>query len=454
MYALIVAFLRLVTRIFFRTVEVVGTEHVPAGGPVIFVGNHPNSLIDPVMILTTCGRRVSFAAKDTLFASPFLRPFLAATGAVPIKRKMDHAAGPLDNTAAFDALFAVLEQGGAFGIFPEGISHTSSELAPLKTGAARIALGAAEKGIPVRIVPSGLIYKKRERMRGRVLVQFGKPLDIDAAELAAWKEDPRAAAQALTTRIDHALRLQTVNAPDFETLRVLDGARRLYEPSTLRLSLAEQGEVVRRFVDHWQRLRDEPEVAALYRDVEVYLQELRVLGVNDPLLERGVSRMQWLGRIVRHLFLVLVLAPFALPGIVLHAPVLLGAVVAGDGLTDRKDVVATVKMITAAVMVLVAYLAAGALVFFLLDFPYDVIFAPLTIVALLVSGWATIRVLEQQTVLRRAIWVFGHLLYLKRDLLRLRRERDALRARLLDMVDKHLDPSLPRIVDPALQRTA
>lgn len=454
MYALIVAFLRLVTRIFFRTVEVVGTEHVPPAGPVIFVGNHPNSLIDPVMILTTCGRRVRFAAKDTLFASPFLRPFLAALGAVPIKRKMDHGAGQLDNTAAFDALFGVLEHGAAFGIFPEGISHTSSELAPLKTGAARIALGAAAQGIPVKIVPSGLAYKKRERMRGRVLVQYGKPLEVDAAELAACKDDPRAAAHALTARIDQALRLQTVNAPDFETLRVLDGARRLYEPSTLRLSLAEQGEVVRRFVDHWQRLRDEPEVAALYHDVEVYLQELRILGVNDPQLERGVSRAQWLGRVVRHLFLVLVLAPLALPGLLLHAPVLLTAVLAGETLTDRKDVVATVKMITAALAVLVGYLAVGGLVFAVLPFPEDVIYAPLTIVLLLASGWATIRVLEQQTVLRRSIWVFGHLLYLKRDLVRLREERETLRARLLAMVDKHLDPTVQRVVDPTRQRTA
>ena len=143
-YRLLVSFLRLVTQVFFRTIEVVGTEHIPEEGPVIFTGNHPNSLIDPVLITTTCGRNVRFAAKDVLFQSRGLRFFLHTLGAVPIRRRMDHQGqASLDNTAAFDALFAVLKVGGAFGIFPEGISHARSELAPLKTGAARIALGAS-----------------------------------------------------------------------------------------------------------------------------------------------------------------------------------------------------------------------------------------------------------------------------------------------------------------------
>ena len=89
-YRVLVAFLRLVTRVFFRTVEVVGQDHVPKAGPVIFVGNHPNSLVDPVVLSTTCGRRVRFAARDGLFASPFLRPILWALGSVPIKRRQDH----------------------------------------------------------------------------------------------------------------------------------------------------------------------------------------------------------------------------------------------------------------------------------------------------------------------------------------------------------------------------
>ena len=109
-YSSLVAFLRLVTRNYVRTIEVVGRDHIPNAGPVIFVGNHPNSLVDPVMITTTCGRPVHLAARDGLFSMPHLKPILWALGSVPIKRRQDQPgeAKQIDNAEAFRALHAVL----------------------------------------------------------------------------------------------------------------------------------------------------------------------------------------------------------------------------------------------------------------------------------------------------------------------------------------------------------
>ena len=149
-YRILTWFLRVVTRVFFRQIEVVGLENIPATGGVLFAGNHPNSLIDPILIITSCGRKVHFAAKDVLFKGRLMRAVLGGLGAVPIQRRDDHdgsarrdptgpaPASAADNEAAFAAMFAVLESGGAIGIFPEGLSHDSSQLARLKTGAARL----------------------------------------------------------------------------------------------------------------------------------------------------------------------------------------------------------------------------------------------------------------------------------------------------------------------------
>ncbi|MBL8743466.1 MAG: 1-acyl-sn-glycerol-3-phosphate acyltransferase, partial [Myxococcales bacterium] len=125
-YRILRWFLRLIARAFFRQIEVVGLDNIPVdphtnapAGGVIFAGNHPNSLLDPVLIITTCGRRVSFAAKDTLFKSRLLKLVLDGLGAVPIARRDDHGAGkPLDNDKAFEAMFEVLGRGEAIGIFP------------------------------------------------------------------------------------------------------------------------------------------------------------------------------------------------------------------------------------------------------------------------------------------------------------------------------------------------
>ena len=174
-YSIVTAFLRLVTKVFFRQIEVVGQHHIPQDQPVIFVGNHPNSLLDPVMIITNGTRRISFAAKDTLFQYLPLRIIFSALGAVPIRRKQDHQnTNKLDNTTAFDALFEVLKKNGCMGIFPEGISHNESQLAPFKTGPARLALGSAnETTEPVYIVPCGLFYSNPGRFRSSTMPANG-----------------------------------------------------------------------------------------------------------------------------------------------------------------------------------------------------------------------------------------------------------------------------------------
>src|SRR5262245_52063831 len=201
-YRLMRWLLRQVVRAFYRQVDTVGLEHIPAegDGPVIFAGNHPNPLIDPLLIVCTSGRIVHFAAKDTLFRSRLLRVFLGALGAVPIRRRMDHGKTDVDNTEAFDALFGILAKGRAIGIFPEGISHDQAQLARLKTGAARIAFGvlAQHPELPLRIVPCGLTYIHRRHFRSRVLVQYGPPIVIGPEGLDAHGRDERAAVRSLT----------------------------------------------------------------------------------------------------------------------------------------------------------------------------------------------------------------------------------------------------------------
>ncbi len=146
--------LRLATRVFFRRIEIVGLGNLPREGAVLFCGNHPNSLLDPILITAHCGRIVHFAAKDKLFESPLMGALLRRMGAVPIKRRMDHPGQESSNDAAFAALHQVLLEGRAVGIFPEGLSHLDSQLAPLKTGAARIALAVVRKAPERRSISS------------------------------------------------------------------------------------------------------------------------------------------------------------------------------------------------------------------------------------------------------------------------------------------------------------
>jgi glycerol-3-phosphate O-acyltransferase/dihydroxyacetone phosphate acyltransferase len=443
-YRLLRGLLRLSVRAFFRRIEVVGLENVPETGAVVFFGNHPNSLLDPALICCFCGRVVRFVAKDVLFRSPLLRPVLHAMGAVPVRRRADHGEEPLANELAFERLFAVLGAGGAIGIFPEGLSHDASQLARFKTGAARIALGAREchPGLAVSLVPCGLTYMTPQRFRSSVLVQFGPPLEVTAPEDAALRADPRAAARELTERMEASLRALTVNAEDWETLRVLDGVRRLYQPPRIRLD--QRVELARRFATHYPSLRHEPEVERLYARVAGYLDRLASLGLSDRDLARELGPGEGLRRLLRHLVLVLVWLPAALAGAAVHLPVGLLLGITGERLSPRKDVIGTTKFVAGFLLLALAYLGLPAL----LGLRFGGRVGAVALVLLPLSGYATLRVLERVVALQRLATTSLRLLSLRREVADLRRERAGLVDDVVDTVERFkpegLEPLFPR----------
>ncbi|HLL23882.1 MAG TPA: 1-acyl-sn-glycerol-3-phosphate acyltransferase, partial [Kofleriaceae bacterium] len=436
-YRVLAWFLRLVTRVFFRQVEVVGLENIPPGA-VLFAGNHPNSLIDPMLIITTCGRRVHFAAKDALFKGRIMRVLLRGLGAVPVARKVEHdghgasppaTAAPRDsadmgrvNDAAFTHMFDVLANGGAIGIFPEGLSHDESHLAKLKTGAARLALGgAAAAGRSIAVVPCGLTFIHPKRFRSRVLVQYGPPLEIGA------RSEPEAV-QEVTDDIDAALRRLTINAPDWETVRALDTVRRLYQPQ--EISIEDRIELARRFNTYYAAVAAAPEVVSLMARVRAYQDKLDELGVSDRELAMDLSKREVTVRMMRHLVLVAWWLPLCLPGAPLHLPTVAFARMAGPRLTPRKDVIATTKMLVGMLLVLGSYAAAVAV----LGWQLGVWFAIGAAIVLPLSGWATLRVLDRLRLVRRAFGVLARRLRFRSEVHALRAERATLAADVIRIV--------------------
>lgn len=425
-YRILAWFLRVVTRVFFRQIEVVGLENLPATGPVIFAGNHPNSLIDPILIITTAGRKVCFAAKDTLFKGRLLRAVLGALGAVPIKRRDDHG-GSADNDAAFAAMFAVLQQGGAIGIFPEGLSHDEAHLAKLKTGAARLALGAK---VPVTIVPCGLTFIHPKRFRSRVLVQYGAPI-VAAGD-----------AREVTVAIQTGLERLTINAPDWDTVRALDVVRRLYQPQ--EISIEERVELARRFNAYYAQVAADARVVDLMHEVRAYQRKLDELGLSDRELARDLSKREVSARVLRHFVLMAFVLPLTLPGAPLHVPPLIFARYASRRLTPRKDVLGTTKLMVGMLITLLAYAVAIGFLWWKAGFWW----AALAMIVLPVSGWATLRVLDRVRLVRRGLGVLFRRLRFRRAVRALRDERVHLASRVIDVVTAVKPAALPALFPP------
>ena len=446
-YRILTWFLRAVARVFFRQVEVVGLEHVPAAGPVLFVGNHPNSLIDPILIITTCGRKVHFAAKDTLFKGRLMRGLLRGLGAVPLARKVEHDGKPADaataavrdpsemarlNDAAFDSMFTVLAGGGTIGIFPEGLSHDASQLARFKTGAARLALGGSTRtSAPLAVVPCGLTFIHPKRFRSRVLVQYGPPLLVEGST------EPDQV-KRVTGEIEQALRRLTINAPDWDTVRALDTVRRLYQPHGI--AIEDRVELARRFNTHYTAVADDPRVVAVMARVRDYQQRLDELGLADRELARDLTKREIAARMLRHVVLLVWWLPLTVPAAPLHVPPLIFARLAGPRLTPRKDVVATTKMLVGMLLVLLSYALAVAYAWWRLG-PWWGAFAMLLVP---ISGWATLRVLDRFRLVRRAFGVLGRRLRFRREVRALRAERAGLAQDVIRVVGQ----LLPRDLEP------
>lgn len=204
--ALLARFARLLLGLFFRDVEVARLDRLPRDRPLLLVANHPNGLVDPLLVLGTLPLRPHVLGRSTLWHNPALRPLFTLAGVVPVYRRQDAASDMARNAETFARCHQVLARGGTILLFPEGRSHSERGLLPLRTGAARIALEAEARFGPlgVRIVPLGLTYDAKDRFRSRARLEVGEPLD-PRLEIERARDQAFAPARALTERTARAL---------------------------------------------------------------------------------------------------------------------------------------------------------------------------------------------------------------------------------------------------------
>lgn len=199
----------------FRRVEVVGRGEVVKGRATVLVANHFNGFVDPVVLGMALGRLPRFIAKATLTKVPGVGPLLRSLGVVFVQRRAD-GEGTGENVSAFHECHEALAKGDVVCIFPEGTTHDRPRLDPIRTGAARIAIGARAAGVTdLVVVPVGLTYPDKLAVRSSVLVEFGPPIELGDVVPPDATEDDHEAVRRLTDVIDERLRAVS---PDFEDM--------------------------------------------------------------------------------------------------------------------------------------------------------------------------------------------------------------------------------------------
>lgn len=326
------AFCRLAVRVFYRRFEIAGSARIAADGPLILCANHVNALVDAVVVQAACSRPLHPLARSGLFRRPLLRPILRLIQAVPIYRRRadDDARASAGNDASFSRLFDYLRQARTLLIFPEGQSHSDPSLRPIKTGAARIALGAwRDHGRLPQVLPVGLIFTRKGRFRGDVLVQVGKPVVLDMPPPALALAASDAAAERTwvlraTEAISRGLFAVTLNVESWEDVALLGLVRRFAafrgahhaRRDRPRPSLARRYRAFQRLYEahRWLRVRDPERVAALRTKLRRFERLCRRYGVQDYHLNLRYRPVLVLHFLLRTLAFAVLVFPLALWG--------------------------------------------------------------------------------------------------------------------------------------------
>jgi glycerol-3-phosphate O-acyltransferase / dihydroxyacetone phosphate acyltransferase len=437
---LIVALVRFALRIYFRHIEVAGLEHVPLKSPVIFVLNHPNALVDPVFLLCLAPRRVSFLAKAPLFRMPVLGAFVRALDSLPVYRRQDEGADVSRNDETFAAARALLARGGTIGICPEGVSHNEPRLRPIKTGAARIALGAISTGEvrDLKIVPAGLYYTEKTMFRSGVLLYFGPPIDVKRSEVEPDGNPVRPAVRELSDQIETALRSVMLDAEHEDALHTINRAERIFsseKDEDEEESLATELQLLQRFIKAYTVLRQNaPE---RLRKLEVRMirfeAQLKQAGVDtQEFLTPGSPSDVFLHLLTRAVTFALLALPAGLGALIHYPAYRLGGYLAMRFSQASDDVISTIKIISAMLLFPLTWLIVALVGYAVSGW----IAAVMALVVAPALGYLAIIFFEEIDDFLGGLRALTFFLMRRRYYVRLLAERNAIRSEILALGDE------------------
>jgi glycerol-3-phosphate O-acyltransferase / dihydroxyacetone phosphate acyltransferase len=223
-------FVRFILNQFFRRIDILG-ESIEKEGAVIFVSNHPNMMVDALLVVASVEREIWFLAKSTLFKGALKSFILDFLHFIPLYRKMD-GADTSANNESFAKVGAKLLEGKAILIFPEGTSIGGRALLSFKTGAARMGFQAEDESkfvARVKIQPVGITYSNPIEFKSTVSVTFGKPVVLgDFKE--AYVSDPKGTVKEVTQFLEQELKALTIDLPEGKETVLIEKIRALYGP--------------------------------------------------------------------------------------------------------------------------------------------------------------------------------------------------------------------------------
>ncbi len=323
---------RAAANLVYRDIDVhLPVEPIP-DGPVLAVANHFGGLADGVLLVDSAPRMPRVVARDVIWNVPVVGRLASGIGMIPVHKAADGGARA-SNDEMFASAYGALGADDLVLIFPEGVTQDVPYMAEVRTGAARIALGARESGVQgIHILPMGVHYENKAGFRSRALVNVGPPIDLDdwvrQRGPVVGGADDRDAVRDLTALVNDRLRHVAPDFPDWDQAHALETvAEVLLTDVDPALSPPMQYGDRELLAARLNRL-PEPARGELVATGAQYRAALLAAGTSDHAIATSANPPPRTWGWLRDLILVVLLAPFALIGIVAAAVPLLLVLIA------------------------------------------------------------------------------------------------------------------------------
>lgn len=322
LYRILKIVMRIGINIYYSEIKVRHKEHLEHSGPMIIIANHPNTLVDALLIGIISPKPIYYMTKATFFNSRWKMKILRSLNMIPINRATEAKTQGVSNSSTFEECFRLLSDGKTLVIFPEGNSQMELLLRQLKSGTARIALEAELRNqgkLNLKIVPVGLMYTQGEKFRSSILVNFGPGINV-IHHLEEFRENQSSAARKLTEEFRKMLENVLVTTQTKEQEKLITTLSEALQSRYLHnaMNVESEVELIKKIRDRIQLLSlDNPEKVERIQQLLWNLNwKTEKMEIKNDFLDRGLRSSMFIRQIITSFLGLLIGFPVYLFGII------------------------------------------------------------------------------------------------------------------------------------------
>ncbi|MCF6306486.1 MAG: 1-acyl-sn-glycerol-3-phosphate acyltransferase [Flavobacteriaceae bacterium] len=168
-------------KFYYKKFDVVYLEKIPKDKAVIYLSNHQNALLDPLLITIKSTRGKFFLTKAAVFKNPIVAKILNSFQMLPIYRIIDGVDTVQKNKEIFTFCSKLLSKKKSIILFPEGSHNLKRKVRPLKKGFLRIIEETLQTypNTEIIIVPIGVNYQNPIEWGDSMSVYFGNHISAN-----------------------------------------------------------------------------------------------------------------------------------------------------------------------------------------------------------------------------------------------------------------------------------